>query len=230
RAYQRTADDIVGKITITALDAEMLVADARPLRIQAVHPVTYEKTRFTPDYLASQTRYYLASQTRSAVGAKTFVKPPNIIVPPSGLFRTMQLREGEMGFFQVVDGIGGTVRCWDERIGRVFAPDEPLAHGGTMGVWQNPQRFVVRARARPYDDRGIQAIADNLVRRYGQSGGGHRSPQTVEGAVDCRKEVSHECQPVGLSRLRRAASSGDEYSKRTGGIQRQCRSGFVYTS
>jgi peptidoglycan hydrolase-like protein with peptidoglycan-binding domain len=144
RAYQRTADDIVGKMTIAALDAEMLVAerdDARPLRIQAVHPVTYE-TRFTPDYAT-----YLGSRTPSASGAKTLVEPPNIIVPPSGLFRTMELREGGMGFFQVVDGIGGTVRCWDERIGRVFSADEPLAHGGTMRVSQSPQRFAVRAGA-----------------------------------------------------------------------------------
>jgi hypothetical protein len=140
RSYQTIPDNIVGKMTIAALDAEMLQAENENLerpRIINVHPAeTYRHRTRSPEYSLLQ--------TQSKRGAKTTVEPAKIIVP--GLF-SMELKVGATGTFQVVDGIGGTVRCWDESIGFVFLPNEPLAHGGTMRVFQDPQTFGVFARA-----------------------------------------------------------------------------------
>ena len=70
---------------------------------------------------------------------------PQIIVPGT-LFQAMELKVNSFGSFQVIHGVDGTVRCWDESVGRVFDPAEPLAHGGTMPVTKKSQAFRVLAR------------------------------------------------------------------------------------
>lgn len=158
RSYQAKADNIVGKMTIDALDAEMLRAEAdnaRP-RIVAVYPTNSLSNRSSPvpqfRPAEQQTRSLKGGMgiLLSEWGAKTVAGPtPKIDFPgsvPGSLFQDMELQEHAFGSFQVIDGIGGTVACLTDSVGRVFDPAEPLAHGGTMWVTKSPQAFRVLAR------------------------------------------------------------------------------------
>lgn len=80
RAYQTTADDIVGKMTISALDAEMLQAErkSKPPRIVAVHPVLTMKNRGAK---YGGTSFHGRLSQPSERNAKSFVEPAKIIVP-----------------------------------------------------------------------------------------------------------------------------------------------------
>lgn len=159
------ADDIVGKMTISALDTEMLQVErdnAKPLRIVNAHPARRQR------YLSSSGSDLLSQQMQSKLGAKTLADSAKPIVP-GGLFWQMQLKLGERGTFQVVDRVGEMVRCWDETIGFVFTPDEPLAHGGTMRVYRSPQMFAVRTRgvghteieaSKPLNNSGLEIGSD----------------------------------------------------------------------
>lgn len=143
RRYQMKADNIVGRMTIAALDAEMLGTETdntRPPRIVAVYPtqkLSYRSSavlRFQPVALRDSKR-----------GAKTVAERAPRIVFPGQPFQAMELWPNRFGSFQVIDGVGGTVSCWDNSIGKVFDPAEPIAHGGTMRVTKSPQQFNVHA-------------------------------------------------------------------------------------
>jgi hypothetical protein len=89
---------------------------------------------------------------------------PRITVTVGGV-PAMQLKVGAAGVFQVIDGVGGTVRCWDESVGFVFAPGAPNAHGGTMSVFNNPQTFGVLARG--VGDTNVEAWTPNQTMPLG---------------------------------------------------------------
>lgn len=144
RSYQKQADDIVGKLTVLALDAELLRKESPSggsPRIVGLHPAPEERhQRVALTSPASVT----GGGNRGAKLGFADVKAPDI-VPPPGLFRAMELLSGHVGTFDVVDGVGGTVRSWDSTVGVVFDPNEPSAHSGTMPITRSPHRFAARA-------------------------------------------------------------------------------------
>jgi hypothetical protein len=141
---QDRVDDIVGRMTMAALDAEMFNVEAlnsRWPRIVAVRPRADLSPR-TPVKADVGTIGFSSSKR----GAKSLFDKPQIIFPPRP-FHHMELLPNQVGNFQVIDGIGSLVKCEDETVGFVFEPAEPFAHGGTMRVAKTPHQFSVRARS-----------------------------------------------------------------------------------
>lgn len=108
RAYKRTrdivdrrrqtqADDIVGIMTMAALDKELLAKEKKgvtgPVRIEPVH---HEVRRSQP----------------SAGGLRlSFAIDVNFPVFPNGVPQTVRLESRKTGSFEIINGSNGTVRC-----------------------------------------------------------------------------------------------------------------------
>jgi hypothetical protein len=142
RAYQTQPDDIVGRMTVASIDAELVGTETRP-RIVAVHPSAP---------IAQRVRSFKDFEPRSAAQAasraKTLVAAPN----PASVVTLLQMRTEEMllqrgrsGSFTVLDGVGAQVVCWDREVGLVVDPAEPLAHGGMLPVTRKSHEFRVVA-------------------------------------------------------------------------------------
>lgn len=148
RSYQTQADNIVGKMTIAALDGEMLGREplSGPTRIKPMVP-----TRNLPA-AAGAARPPGAPLVAFKIGADLgFQGGPQIIIPDGpripSLF--MELPVGGIGSFQVINGKGGTVGCADNQIAVVSDPAEPQAYSGTMPVFKDPHPFSVKAGNTP---------------------------------------------------------------------------------
>ena len=144
RSYQTQADNIVGKMTIAALDREMLGKEplSSPARIIPLFPI-----QRLP--VLSAARPSSAPLVAFKIGADLgFQGRPRIdpIGPPI-LSLSMELPVGGIGRFQVINGVGELVSSDNDAIARVFDPTEPLAHGGTMRITKDPQQFSVIAGA-----------------------------------------------------------------------------------
>lgn len=145
RAYQTSPDNIVGKLTMAALDEAMVVNElqsAKSPRIVAVHPA--KEAVITGKPLPDFRPLKLVDASRFGEKAKTERSPQ--IIFPGRPFQGMELKVGAFGTFDVLDGQGAKVRCWDEEFGLVMDPAEPSAHGGSMPVKNNPHHFQVLAR------------------------------------------------------------------------------------
>lgn len=139
RRQQTKPDAIVGKMTVVALDAELLLAEqtirSSP-RIVAVFPSGAVKSR----------QSFNLRSTPSPAASRGFVNTSFAAFPrivPPGNIRTMVIKRRHLGSFMVADGVGGNVQCLDESVGVVFDPSEPQAHGGKMSITRNPQSFTV---------------------------------------------------------------------------------------
>jgi peptidoglycan hydrolase-like protein with peptidoglycan-binding domain len=139
--YQNQPDNIVGKMTMASLDAEMLAAESLlsgPPRIDALLP--------GPTIAPPRSGPLVAFKVNGTGLLPQFPPLPGnvqIILGTPTPF-AMELRIGGEGAFQVVNGGGGTVGCLDERIGLVFDPATPNAPGGTKPVSAPQQLFRVK--------------------------------------------------------------------------------------
>jgi hypothetical protein len=144
RRYQTQADNIVGKMTIAALDRELLTREAapsRPVRIQPLHPapsLEYRDAAFTPLAFAGKPPLIdPGCPILEPVGT-----PP--IIHPGAPVVEIKLPVHGTGIFQVFNGAGGWVGCPDADVGHIFDPAEPLAQGGILPVTRDPHLFNVR--------------------------------------------------------------------------------------
>ena len=147
RSYQTQADNIVGKMTMASLDNEMLKREILPPAPVRIKPLSYWRLRppRSPAVLA-----LLRGSGPVGLNVARGFSPigdgrPLIHILPPGPTLTLEVPEHGTGTFQVINGVGGTVTCWDSFIGVVVDPAEPLAHGGTMPIRSNPHFFTVRA-------------------------------------------------------------------------------------
>jgi peptidoglycan hydrolase-like protein with peptidoglycan-binding domain len=139
---QTQADNIVGTMTMAALDRELLAAESLlsgPARIDALLPGPSAVPR-RPGPLPG---------FKFGVAAfPPFPGDPQIIpdgTPPPAF--SMDIPIGGTGLFQVVNANGGTVRCDDNRVGLVSDPKVPNVPGGTMPVTSDKQVFSVKGLA-----------------------------------------------------------------------------------
>jgi hypothetical protein len=142
RSYQTQADNIVGKMTIAALDREILANSSlfKSTRIRPLHPV---KISPDADFFRSDNTSLegFVQRVRRGVQAGPQIVPEGQPIP----FLSLEIRTGEIGSFQVINGIGRIVRC-DSNIGFIFDPAEEKAHGGDMRVLKDPHKFSVLGR------------------------------------------------------------------------------------
>jgi hypothetical protein len=131
-ARQTQADDIVGRMTIAALDAEMVLAERPkgPIRIEPVFP---------PPRQTSRSRFQARSLIAFGLGDFPIAGSPAISssqfeLPLEGSTR-----------FRVRGGANCTVDTQDHTIARVFDPNFPSAHSGKLSVTGDPQEFELRA-------------------------------------------------------------------------------------
>jgi hypothetical protein len=87
-----------------------------------------------------------SNTSNSKSGTNSELRQLAAIVIPSGSTGTIELLVSKSESFQVVDGVGGTVGCWDQSVGIVFDPNALNAHGGKMWVTKSPQTFAVFGR------------------------------------------------------------------------------------
>ena len=175
RRRQTQADDIVGIMTMNALDSEMLAAEnavTGPIQIKPVFP---------------------QSRPSSSSGHLLLAFQIDVDFPvfPNGTFQTVRLESRTTASFEIVNGSGGTARCTNAakgdalKISFMFDPAEPafipqtrlnpvlrgplarvpLEDGGTVRVTNDP--FTVRVDAlRPgnaFLDASTSTSANRLV-------------------------------------------------------------------
>ncbi|WP_020470879.1 hypothetical protein [Zavarzinella formosa] len=106
RAYQTSADDIVGKMTMTALDLEVFAAENKPLLLAPVHPF--------PKIIPARQQQGPAFKVTSSNPLKITDLNP-IPVPPAGTpgpglpTQEVIIAQGGIGTIRIVGGKGGNV-------------------------------------------------------------------------------------------------------------------------
>lgn len=131
-ARQTQADDIVGRMTIAELDAEVVLAERPkgPIRIEPVFPPT------------GQVPSRLQGRSLIAFGFGDFPIPGS----PSISSSQFELPLGGSTRFRVRGGANCTVDTQDHAVALVFDPNIPSAHGGKFSVAGESQEFELRAR------------------------------------------------------------------------------------
>ena len=133
-AYQTQADDIVGKMTMAALDADMLARQTeaeRPARLQPIFP---RRSLGVPGF---------ATLVPVSAGPSNFAASPAALAPRAQ-FDTVALdiQVFGVGSFRVTDGVGGTVNI-DPSIAVLFDPKQ-LTAPDSIPVTEKSQVFNVR--------------------------------------------------------------------------------------
>lgn len=133
RTYQTQADDIVGKMTIIALDLEMLAKEGMPSRAVRLEPIT-------PQRRLRQARQAPVAPRRLALN---FALSPTVQAPRPGFDNVaIDIPVFGLGSFRVVNGVGGILSC-DPNIAAIFDPLQFTA-SNFVPVTKNPQVFNVR--------------------------------------------------------------------------------------
>ncbi len=135
RSYQTQADDIVGRMTMAALDSEMLALEnvsTGPVRIRALSPAISGP--------AAQAQ--IAGRSTLLLGFKIDVAVP---VNPSGNISKIRLVPRSTGRLEIIDGISGRVVCrnmgpeggdCDDKTCWIFDPADP---GLVPAIRLNPE-------------------------------------------------------------------------------------------
>jgi hypothetical protein len=149
RSYQATADNIVGKMTIAALDAEMLRWESQPTSRIRIMPLSYWVPRRPGSGAApAQLRksLLLAFDVDAGTGAVgTGGGPPHILPGPDVVLQLMD--RGPRGRFIVTDGWPGEVVVGDPAVARIAPEPSLTAPGSRCSIMADWQAFVVEAVA-----------------------------------------------------------------------------------
>ncbi len=119
RSYQTQADNIVGKMTMAALDAELLLQEQKPVFVQSLSPPAgfprgFESTLATGRISALRQSF--------AVGDGGAPKPTAPVGrPPAPVISEVVISPGQSGTIQVVGGNGGTLLRFQESDQKAFA-------------------------------------------------------------------------------------------------------------
>src|SRR5262249_23232676 len=139
RSYQTQADNIVGKMTMAALDLEMLSIEAGPsgpTRFETIFPV---QRPARPNYFLppgpSRLRLGFKGAGPLAVGLPPL--PPRLTFTPS----ILEVPLNQQGLFRVHNGVGKEVVCEDSWVAKMAPLDlPPNAHFLTrVKIRKNPQ-------------------------------------------------------------------------------------------
>ena len=132
-ARQTEADDIVGRMTVAALDAELLTAESpkAPIRIE---PVFAAERRYSQSQLKARALVAFGLNDFPAFPGSPAVSSPAFELTPAGNTR-----------FTVTGGANCTVDTLDHGVALVVDPNIPNAHGGKLSVTTDPQDFVLQA-------------------------------------------------------------------------------------
>ncbi|MCA9127874.1 MAG: hypothetical protein KDB22_12345 [Planctomycetales bacterium] len=136
RSYQKKADNIVGIMTIAALDRELCIVESLP-----------STTALVPTSPPPRFVYQPPAQVRPSVRvAFSFSGPVSPQIPhfdQGGLVTNMEIEVNQTGLFQVVNGGGESVYCRDPDIAKVFSPTSPTDQNWEWIV-ENPQTLAVK--------------------------------------------------------------------------------------
>ncbi|MCA9190851.1 MAG: hypothetical protein KDB03_03775 [Planctomycetales bacterium] len=136
RSYQSRADNIVGIMTMAAIDQELCIAESTPIATTLVPTSPPPKFVHRPASVV-QPSVRLAFSFHSPI-------PPQIPhFDQGGLVTSMELEVNQTGLFQVVNGGGESVYCRDPDIAKVFSPQSPADYNWEWIV-DNPQTLGVR--------------------------------------------------------------------------------------
>lgn len=142
-SYQYIADNIVGKMTVARLDADMLAfeaaqRDTAPVRIKPASPLA-KKDMHAPSLALS------TSADRN--GKSQFVAKPARGAPTFNPGYSIELRNQEAMPIEVTGGVGTVIGSADDSIATIVDPTHSNAQGGQFPVRTDPQLFEVRGRS-----------------------------------------------------------------------------------
>jgi hypothetical protein len=133
-SYQSRADDIVGKMTMAVLDAEMLASERISASPPRLEPITPKRN------LSLVTSRSISSRPILRLGFA--VSAPEQAPRPEFDSVAVDISVFGVGSFRVVNGIGGVLSC-DPAVAAIFDPLQATA-ANFVPVTQNPQVFNVR--------------------------------------------------------------------------------------
>jgi hypothetical protein len=143
--YQSTADNIVGRMTIATLDKELLLFELALKQPTVVEAVSPRKSRAGP----YRPKIFLPSLSLSSfAGAEP---NPSQFSWPAGLpgpqlsEHFMEMRVGQIGTFQVINGIGSYITVSNPKNIKIIDTAIPTKHEGPLSVYQDPHVFKIQA-------------------------------------------------------------------------------------
>lgn len=145
RAYQTQADNIVGKLTMAALDREMRDKEFVPSGPTRFEPISPVPRTSRPAEFPQRAGALLLGFKVGAPFADEFPQlPSSLILSPSRL----EIPPGQVGSFRVIHGIGKEIVCQNPSVATIAPLDlPPNAHTLTkVKITQDPQIILVFAK------------------------------------------------------------------------------------
>lgn len=149
RSYETQADNIVGKMTMASLDAEMLKQEALPRAPIEIKPVSFSVVR--PPRSTALVSFLVSSQLLGLDGAvgSAAASGPSVVPGPSSIASpsispsvVLELRRNSIGSISVIGASFGDVVVADPSIVKI-APDAPVPPSDRALVVDDPQTFKV---------------------------------------------------------------------------------------
>jgi|SRR5262245_2129818 len=148
-AYQASADDIVGKMTVVAMDRELMAHEQAPSRRARIEVIMPRK----PVVIASHKPIFLGltglSGSLKAKSGET-IDPIDFHklfgpIGPTVSTHFLELAVGGTGVFRVENGKGAILSISDNRLAYVYDPNLQNAHGNYIAVYKDSLEFRVKA-------------------------------------------------------------------------------------
>lgn len=163
--YQSSADNIVGKMTMAALDREVAAAEKITTN-PVIVPLDPPPRPIKPSFLVETRRGSASGLAFAPVGSGRAAL--GLFDTPSFSTTQIEIDEGDTATFQIFAGKGERVFVENVRVGLLVDPDDPLRPRAVLDVTRDSQRFRVKGE-------GAGATRIVVTRR----GGIFTSPSTV---------------------------------------------------
>lgn len=155
-SYQKQADNIVGRMTVAALDRELRDGEddsSGPLRIVPVFPGGSRKVESKPLMRTLQLAAFeplLRARQPGSFGQSQLFAPVSNNLSVAGLEfdrSILEMKMGGHGVFRVENGKGKNLVVLDESVATVTPVDSPSTNTGLIPIKESVQHFVVTPKA-----------------------------------------------------------------------------------
>jgi hypothetical protein len=160
RSYQNTADNIVGKMTMTKLDDEMVHWEASPHARVRIIPLSYARLRPTrPPHLVALIQQSRRLELNFALGANVAALP----LPPMALHfnpqKVLVIDRNSTGEFEVIGGKAGNIKVFDPDLVLIAPIDEKFT-----GPIQFKDEFVIQEDRQSYKVSSVTKLGEAQLR------------------------------------------------------------------
>lgn len=147
RSYQSSADNIVGKMTMTSLDRDVAMAELI-VRTPIILPISPPPRPVRADFLIEARRSAFAARTFAPDRSQAALASFNLFgAVPSFPRSQLEINTSDTGTFQIIGGKGEIVFVENFRVGLLLDQQDARREKAQLDITSDGQAFTVRGKA-----------------------------------------------------------------------------------